>query len=110
MIGCPTGAIGRDAMSGVVTINDSTCIGCGTCAAACPYDNITMVEVHDRGGRRLVDGATAQPILKATKCDFCHGRPAAPACASACPHDALVRIELTDPEPLTNWLKGRRAA
>ena len=32
MIGCPTGAIGRDAGSGNILINDETCIGCSTCA------------------------------------------------------------------------------
>jgi CRP-like cAMP-binding protein/ferredoxin len=30
MIGCPTGAIGRDAETGTVRINDTTCIGCST--------------------------------------------------------------------------------
>lgn len=110
MIGCPTGAIGRDADSGVITINDPSCIGCGTCASSCPYNNITMVETHDRQGRTLVDDTTNQPIVKATKCDFCHGRPAAPACQNACPHDALVRIDLTEPTELNRWLEKRRAS
>ena len=44
MIGCPTGAIHRESATGVVMINDDTCIGCGTCAASCPYENIRMVE------------------------------------------------------------------
>ena len=110
MIGCPTGAIGRDADSGVITINDPSCIGCGTCANSCPYHNITMVETFDRQGRPLVDDATSQPIVKATKCDFCHGRPSAPACQNACPHDALVRIDLTEPTELDRWLSKRRTA
>ena len=37
MIGCPTGAIARDAETGTVRINDRTCIGCSTCANSCPY-------------------------------------------------------------------------
>lgn len=110
MIGCPTGAIGRDARSGVVTINDSTCIGCGTCAASCPYDNIRMVEIRDRMGNVILDERNESPVLKATKCDFCHSSPVAPACQNACPHDALVRIDLTTPAALDAWLSNRRAA
>jgi Fe-S-cluster-containing dehydrogenase component/CRP-like cAMP-binding protein len=94
MIGCPTGAIGRDGVSGVVQINDRTCIGCGTCANSCPYDNIQMVEVRDRHGATLIDGSTQQPIAKATKCDLCTGLPGGPACQRACPQDALVRLDL----------------
>ncbi|MBL9161566.1 MAG: cyclic nucleotide-binding domain-containing protein [Planctomycetaceae bacterium] len=94
MIGCPTGAIGRDGVSGVVQINDRTCIGCSTCANSCPYDNIQMVEVRDGSGALLLDAATQQPIAKATKCDLCSGLPGGPACQRACPHDALVRLDL----------------
>jgi Fe-S-cluster-containing dehydrogenase component/CRP-like cAMP-binding protein len=94
MIGCPTGAIGRDGASGVVQINDRTCIGCSTCANNCPYDNIQMVEVRDASGATLLDAATQQPIAKATKCDLCSGVPGGPACQQACPQDALVRLDL----------------
>jgi Fe-S-cluster-containing dehydrogenase component/CRP-like cAMP-binding protein len=94
MIGCPTGAIGRDAATGIVQINDRTCIGCGTCAGSCPYDNIQMVEVRDPSGATLLDATTQQPIAKATKCDLCNGLPEGPACQRACPHDALVRLDL----------------
>lgn len=91
MIGCPTGAIHRHETAGVVVINDDTCIGCGTCANSCPYDNIRLVEIADRAGEALVDGA-GKPIVKATKCDLCVEQPGGPACARACPQDALRRI------------------
>jgi Fe-S-cluster-containing dehydrogenase component/CRP-like cAMP-binding protein len=103
MIGCPTGAIGRDSSSGVVRINDRTCIGCSTCAQSCPYDNIQMVEVRDRRGALLVDSATQQPLTKATKCDLCTGLPGGPACQQACPHDALVRLDLGNLGGLSQW-------
>lgn len=103
MIGCPTGAIGRDAESGVVNINDQTCIGCGTCANSCPYENIRMVEVFDRQQRQLVDQHQL-PILKATKCDLCVEQNAGPACQHACPHDALVRINMREIDVLSQWL------
>jgi Fe-S-cluster-containing dehydrogenase component/CRP-like cAMP-binding protein len=90
MIGCPTGAIHRHEVGGVVVINDDTCIGCGTCAASCPYDNIRLVEISDMSGAPVVDEA-GKPVRKATKCDLCVGQPGGPACVRACPQDALRR-------------------
>ncbi len=95
MIGCPTGAIHRNEAAGVVVINDDTCIGCGTCANSCPYDNIRLVEVADQTGQRLVDDQNL-PIVKATKCDLCVEQPGGPACARACPHDALRRVGINE--------------
>lgn len=103
MIGCPTGAIGRESESGNVTINDRTCIGCKTCANSCPYNNIQMVEVNDRQGRPIIDRESSLPIVKATKCDLCSDQPGGPACQQACPHEALVRIDLTTPAAVTDW-------
>lgn len=105
MIGCPTGAIGRDQETGNVTINDKSCIGCATCSNSCPYDNIRMVEVNDRYGRPITDQANGDPIVKATKCDLCTEQLGGPACQRACPHDALVRIDLTNDEEITSWSK-----
>lgn len=104
MIGCPTGAIARDGATGVVRINDQTCIGCSTCANSCPYDNIKMVEIRDQRGSLLVDDRTGQPLAKATKCDHCVDIPGGPACQRACPHDALVRIDLGNLGELSDWL------
>ncbi|MEZ6186086.1 MAG: cyclic nucleotide-binding domain-containing protein [Planctomycetota bacterium] len=80
MIGCPTGAIHRTP-SGEIRIEDSTCIGCATCANNCPYDSIRMV------------GAEEQQ--RATKCDLCY-EGAGPACVAACGAGALARLDLTD--------------
>lgn len=104
MIGCPTGAISRDAESGTVRINDRTCIGCATCANSCPYEAIRMVEIRGPKGAMLVDQATQQPIQKATKCDLCAGQLTGPACQNACPHDALVRIDTSDLSRLAAWI------
>ncbi|NOY29668.1 MAG: cyclic nucleotide-binding domain-containing protein [Planctomycetes bacterium] len=104
MIGCPTGAIGRDRTTGVVQINDPTCIGCSTCAESCPYDNIRMVEIRDSSGAIVIDDSTKQPIHKATKCDLCTDLPTGPACQSACPHDALVRMDLGNLGELSEWV------
>ncbi len=96
MIGCPTGAIHRNNESGLVSINEGTCIGCKGCAESCPYNNIKMVTSTDNRGRAKVDESTGLPILQASKCDFCASSSGGPACQSACPHDALLRIDLSD--------------
>ncbi len=92
MIGCPTGAIHRTEQGGLVVINDKTCIGCGTCANSCPYDNIRLVDIRDPAGHALLDRDTQRPIQKATKCDLCATNPGGPACVRACAHDALRRV------------------
>ncbi|TWU07672.1 cyclic nucleotide-binding domain-containing protein [Stieleria varia] len=107
MIGCPTGAISRSKTTGVVSIHEPICVGCGVCAAACPYENIKMADVFDASGRAYTDTDSGKAIRKATKCDMCESSPSGPACAAACPHDALVRIDLSESPPLTTWLERR---
>jgi Fe-S-cluster-containing dehydrogenase component/CRP-like cAMP-binding protein len=97
MIGCPTGAISRSIETGSVLINDDTCIGCATCANSCPYSNIVMVPIRNKEGNPIIDTAeTGQPIIKASKCDLCAGRPGGPACVKACPHGALSRVDFRE--------------
>ena len=96
MIGCPTGAIHRSMSGGMVVINDDTCIGCGTCANSCPYENISLVQISDQKGTPIVDEATHRPIMKATKCDLCSDQLGGPACVRACPHDALRRMDFRE--------------
>jgi Fe-S-cluster-containing dehydrogenase component/CRP-like cAMP-binding protein len=105
MIGCPTGAIHRDLDTGVVRINDGTCVGCATCANSCPYTNIRMVEVRDLLGTPVVDMTQGLPIVKATKCDLCSDGVGGPACVRACAHDALVRIDLSDLSKVERWME-----
>ena len=106
MIGCPTGAIHRDPLGGEVVINDATCIGCGTCANSCPYDNIRMVDIRNPSGEFVLDIGTGLSIQKATKCDLCATQLGGPSCQRACPHDALVRVDLTgDLGVIQDWVK-----
>jgi Fe-S-cluster-containing dehydrogenase component/CRP-like cAMP-binding protein len=104
MIGCPTGAIHRDPYQGQVVINDSSCIGCGSCASSCPYNNIRLVEIRDSKGNYIINESTHAPVLKATKCDLCVDQPVSPACERACPHDAMIRINICDADKLGEWL------
>ena len=98
MIGCPTGAVHRSLESGAVVINDDTCIGCGTCANSCPYNNIRLVDIRSTDGTMLRDPDSQKPIVKATKCDLCETNPGGPACVRACPHDALKRVNFQSDE------------
>lgn len=104
LIGCPTGAIHRPAADSRVLINDDTCIGCGTCANSCPYNNIRMAEIRDARGTFIIDEESGIPIEKATKCDLCLDQLGGPACQRACPHDALIRIDMSDQEALARWV------
>ena len=104
MIGCPTGAINRNAFDGNVIINDDICIGCATCANSCPYDNIRMVDIRDKKGNVFLDQGSHKPIMKATKCDLCSDQLGGPACQRACPHNALTRLGLLDLKPLAQWV------
>jgi CRP-like cAMP-binding protein/Pyruvate/2-oxoacid:ferredoxin oxidoreductase delta subunit len=85
LVGCPVGSISRD-REGVIQIAD-WCIGCGLCAANCPYGNINMIEEYD--------GEKKAYLPKATTCDLCKslGEGSEPSCVYACPHDAAHRMK-----------------
>lgn len=70
---CLTGAISKDPVSGVVSVDAEKCVGCWTCIVACPYGALT----------RDLSSETA------VKCDLCPGRDI-PACVAICPNEALV--------------------
>lgn len=75
VIGCPTGAITRDAKTGAVLVNRDTCIGCHSCALACPF-GVPRYDSQD----------------KMHKCTMCVERVQAglkPACVRVCPTGAL---------------------
>ena len=91
LVNCPTDAIFRK-FSGEVVISEVLCVGCGTCAVACPYANIRLVEMGDDAEQK----EQASPV--AMKCDLCIDQKAGPACVRACPHDAVGRLDLTGHE------------
>ncbi|WP_418765353.1 4Fe-4S dicluster domain-containing protein [Mailhella sp.] len=79
---CPTGATWK-AKDGVVEIDRSRCIGCGSCVEACPY--------HARF-RHPVTGT-------ADKCDYCRGTTPGqtPACVAVCPMHCRLFGDADDP-------------
>ena len=90
---CPTGATYHD-KSGVVLINDKTCVGCKYCAVACPYDARTFDEQTG-----LVD-----------KCWLCLDwvlGGGLPACVQACVPGARIFGRRDDPEIAALLESGR---
>ncbi|NLT95606.1 MAG: 4Fe-4S dicluster domain-containing protein [Clostridia bacterium] len=75
IMGCPTGAIFRHEVTKAVIVNENLCIGCHSCALACPF-GIPRYNMEE----------------KMQKCNFCFERVAAglkPACVKVCPVGAL---------------------
>lgn len=75
---CPVNpkAIVKDPVSGVVSVDEDRCTGCGECVIACPYSAMG----YDAEGHHAV------------KCDLCSERRAhgqTTACASVCPTKAI---------------------
>ncbi len=73
---CLTGALSRDADSGVVNVDMERCVGCWTCLLVCPYGAIK---------RDTEQG-------KMVKCDLCRGEDI-PVCVVNCPNEALIYLE-----------------
>jgi molybdopterin-containing oxidoreductase family iron-sulfur binding subunit len=104
---CPSGAT-YTREDGIVMVEDDKCIGCSSCAVACPYDQRTQMTAEnflnglfgtgeitpfeEQGYGRYTPGTV-------TKCDFCSQRVDAgldPACVSTCPTTARIFGDLDD--------------
>lgn len=76
---CPVApkALSKDPVTGVVSVDETRCTGCGECVLACPYGAMGYDPVDHH----------------AVKCDLCAPRRArgdGPACASVCPTRAIT--------------------
>lgn len=86
IVGCPSACIQKDPETNLTVFDTTNCIGCHSCAMACPYG---------------VPGFG--PDGKMVKCDGCYVRVhhgMKPACVKACPTGALKLIDLDGPEEI----------
>ncbi|HEY0208242.1 4Fe-4S dicluster domain-containing protein [Acerihabitans sp.] len=83
---CPNGAIIHAEDS--IQVLQEKCIGCKTCAVACPYGAMDIVTRHVYDERYPLSGQSVK--AEAQKCDLCAGRAEGQACVNVCPTDALV--------------------
>lgn len=74
---CPTAAISKSDVDGIVRINEDKCIGCGLCTLACPYAGMSY----------------NLDKQKAFKCDLCDG---SPKCLDACPYGLISLLKSRD--------------
>ena len=126
---CPTGAT-RQRADGLVTMDYQTCIGCGYCAVACPYQARTIV--HDRawyygGAPTVQERRTAhdERIGVANKCTFCVERideaadlgltpgidlEYTPACSASCIAQAIHFGDFADRDSNVSRLAAENAS
>jgi len=76
---CLTGALSRDPVSSLVTVDEEHCIGCGTCLLVCPL-GVIRLNTEEK---------------KMVKCDLCQGEEI-PVCVANCPNEALIYVEVPD--------------
>lgn len=101
---CPTGASWKDEETGIVLIDSDSCIGCGSCMKACPYDVRQLQEGDPVSYTGFDMGGQGAPEHKANvveKCTFCAHRVVdgeLPFCVTICPGRARVFGDLDDPD------------
>lgn len=91
---CPTKALFRRG-DGIVDLDADWCIGCKSCIAACPYDQL------------FIDPGT----MTAEKCNFCANRLEAglePACVVVCPTQCRVFGDVEDADSKISRLTTQR--
>ncbi|UQZ88917.1 electron transporter HydN [Deltaproteobacteria bacterium Smac51] len=88
MAACKSDAIHMK--DGAVQIDRDKCIGCKSCAEACPFGAVQMVTLKNEAN---IDGT---PKTVANKCDLCQGLPKGPACLRVCPTAALRFVQEED--------------
>ena len=82
---CPSGAVYKSREDGIIRIETKKCIGCHSCAMACPYG----IPSFGENGKMI-------------KCDGCYVRVhhgMLPACVKACPVKALQLVDTEAKEP-----------
>lgn len=123
---CPAGAT-QQRSDGIVYIDYDACIGCASCAVACPYDARYLVnkEQYAYGDQPTEDekvNNNPDYLGVATKCDFCvevidagvakgltpgKDPEATPRCVNSCISGAMSFGDIDDPESNVSKLLGK---
>ena len=82
---CPTGAVFKSKVDGVIHIDREKCIGCHSCNNECPYHANTFSEAHNN-------------MDKCTICLNSRAQGEEPACVRNCSGRALHYGDVNDPE------------
>ena len=97
---CPTGAT-YQTDNGIVHVDDATCMGCGACAMACPYEARYAITYSDIDmGREFFGHDSRRKHPSVDKCDFCADQVARgkkPACVETCVGESRMFGDLDDP-------------
>ncbi len=96
---CPVGATWKDEETGVVMQDPETCVGCGACVQACPYQARTLLEEEPVWRVDFPVGAVNAPLEEGRE----------PACVEGCPARALTFGDLNDPDSRASQLLSERA-
>tara|TARA_B100000315_G_scaffold260333_1_gene320923 strand:- start:7140 stop:8738 length:1599 start_codon:yes stop_codon:yes gene_type:complete len=123
---CPTGAT-KQREDGLVTMNYDRCIGCASCAVACPYQARTIVHKQEYyyGEQTIQEETVAHKdrFGVAQKCTFCIDRvddglaaglkpgvdpEVTPACAASCISAAIQFGDFNDPTSEVSRLVSER--
>lgn len=98
---CPVDALIVEPKTGARIIDEATCIACGKCANACPF------ETHDEAQATSKDVLGQQKRITYDperdvyiKCDLCYWREEGPACVQACPVNKRIWDGTVDSEAL----------
>ena len=91
-------ATSASCVTGLVTVDDSKCIGCQYCVMACPYGAISLESI---GLPSATSETMAQKSMRsvAVRCDLCkdwmkrEGK-SVPACVEACPVHARSVVQI----------------
>ena len=103
---CPTGALFFDRANHRIGVNETNCIGCRSCVAACPFGAVTVTtQTKPAYLGDMPTGVSTKPFV--LKCDLCVDRPCGPACVETCPVGALRVLSDDDLQDLTREREER---
>ncbi len=89
---CPVNALRVEPKTGARIIDEKTCIACGRCVEACPFETRGEKVATNQLKFGQTTRITYDPAKNVfTKCDLCFFRPEGPACIEKCPINIRIK-------------------